>query len=908
MKNTKALPSLIYSKMHRPRVERGHVYRQRLLDQLDQHIKRPLTLVSAPAGYGKTALVSCWLELNDHPSAWVSLDEKDNDLRLFLSYLLTAIQDIFPDMGRQTLTMVNAAPIGPVTKIIGSLINEINRIEQPVILVLDDFHLIKDESVLEVFNQLLRYPTESMHLVLVCRRDPPLPISRLRARGLVTEIRTQDLRFREMETTTFLTQELGIQVELSTAALLEKKVEGWVTGLRLAALSMRHLGVMDPKLLEPQVDVQYVMEYLFNEVFAKQRPEIIRFLINTAILDRFCGPLCEAVCMPGADPSTCEISGWDFIAWLKKENLFLIPLDAENRWFRFHHLFQKLLVNQLKRHRSPKDINVLHDQASAWFAENGQIEEALEHTLAGGNSKAATQLIAKHGFNLMNDEQWPHLERWLRMLPGELVDQEPELLVLMSWLHMIYARYSELVSCLDKAEALLSTRTAMEHIQGHLDALRGFQQYTGANGERALAHARRAREIIPRNHRWAQIFSCIIQAGAHQMLGDREKALSTIEEAMRDPDLRSGISQGYFQANPCFIYWIDADLTSLQQTAAQSLKLDENSRVFPAIAHGLYFMGIAHYERNDLLAAEDNLVAVMKDPYSQHTLNFAHSAFALALVHQALGREDEANQVGGAVVSFALDMKNPDVLHVARAFQAELALRQRRLGEASYWAERFVAETFAPTYRFYVPQLTKVKVLLAQDTRSSREQAADLLKRFYDFVVSTHSTRFQIDALTLKALLFDSQKNEPAALMALTEALTLAEPGGFIRVFVDLGPQMAYLLKRLINQNVSVGYIGKILAAFREDEQRAIQVESPPPKTQSPPLSTQFLVEPMTKREEEILNLLAQRLSNKEIADKLFISPETVKKHLNNIYGKLGVSKRLEAVEKAVAMGILTQH
>lgn len=372
---------LLSTKLHRPPVGRIHVPRPHLLERLDQHRSRPLTLVSAPAGFGKSTLVSSWLEARDCPGGWVSLDKNDNNLHLFLSIFLAAVQSMFPDAGRKTLAMANALAIPPVSVLAKSLINELDQIEQPFILVLDDFHLIKDESVHDLLTELLHHPPQSMHLVLVVRRDPALPISTLRAQDLVTEIRTRDLRFTITETVTFLTQELRTQVDPSTAAALEDKTEGWVTGLHLAAISMRHRGNLDPKLLEPQVDAQYVLEYLFNEVFSHQPPEISQYLINSAILDRFCGALCEVVCAAGVDPLIREFGGWEFIAWLKKENLFLIPLDTENRWFRYHHLFQKLLINQLKRHRSAEEINTLHVRASAWFVENGLIEEGQKHSL-----------------------------------------------------------------------------------------------------------------------------------------------------------------------------------------------------------------------------------------------------------------------------------------------------------------------------------------------------------------------------------------------------------------------------------------------------------------------------------------------------------------------------------------------
>ena len=921
MEDEKFPPAIIRTKLHLPPIQKDHLHRRRLLDRLDEHLQRPLTLISAPAGYGKTTLASCWLETSDDPSAWVTLDEGDNDLRLFLSYFLTAIQTIFPNMGRQTLAMVNVATIAPVKAIVGSLINEIDRIEQPFILVLDDSHLIKDESVLEVLNQLLRHPPQSMHLVLIGRRDPLLPISSLRAKGLLTEIRTQDLRFSEMETATFLTQELGTQVDLATVAALEEKTEGWVTGLRLAVLSMRHRDVIDPKLLEPHVDAQYVMEYLFTEVFSQQPPEISQYLLNTAILDRFCGPLCEALCKHGVESFTGKIGGWEFIAWLKKENMFLIPLDAENRWFRYHHLFQKLLVNQIKRHQGPEKINDLHAQAGAWLAENGIIEEALQHYLAAEDIPVAMQLVAQHGHNLMNNQQWPELERLIGMLPRDRVEQDPELLIFKAWHKHVQtsgcdlptkAAYNKKIEPLinNLSEKALARET---QINGHFEALRGLEFYLTADGENALKYFQSACDKIPMHHKRARVSAYLFLAAAYQMLGDLETGLSIYTN-----EIQKSIDQGSDYYAPyieklCYLYWINADLVAIRQTAERSLKIAMDLRLPESVAFGLYFLGIISYHQNKLKIAEEKLTQLVNNYYFLNVVMSAHGTVALAMVYMARGEFGQAEKYCKKALNYAIDTNNQEAIRIIQAFEAEYALRRGHLAKASQWAERFISKPITMPYLFYFPQLTPVRILLAQDTTDSREQAADLLKQLYDFVTFTHNTRFQIDVLALQALLYDSQDNKPSALKALTEALTLAEPSGFIRIFVDLGPPMADLMKRLIKQNVAVGYIGRILAAFRDDEKRATsdatdnEIPSPgPPVPTSPSHSTiQTMVDPLTNRELDVLDLLEQRLSNKEIAVKLFISPKTVKKHLENIYGKLNVSSRRQAVEKAVALGIL---
>ena len=386
---TKLTETALFTKLHRPPIDRIHVHRPYLLERLGQGRHRPLTLVSAPAGYGKTTLISSWLETCDIPGAWVSLDEKDDDLRIFTTYFVTAVQSLFSEACRNTQNLLKGINLPPLGNLCTMLLGELDRIEQPFMIVLDDYHLVKEKDIHNLVSQILEHPPRFFHLVVIGRRDPPFPISAMRARAQVTEIRTRDLCFSAAETELFVNQTLGAQIDAATAAVLEKKTEGWVTGLRLASLSLRGRDNLDPRLLEPHVDAQYVMEYLFTEVFSHLSPEINQYLLGTAILDRFCGPLCEAVCVPGIEPFTCEMGGWKFIKWLKKENLFLIPLDAKNMWFRFHHLFQKLLVNQLKRRSSAEEINALHNQASAWFAENGLIDEALRHAIAAENIPAA---------------------------------------------------------------------------------------------------------------------------------------------------------------------------------------------------------------------------------------------------------------------------------------------------------------------------------------------------------------------------------------------------------------------------------------------------------------------------------------------------------------------------------------
>lgn len=894
---------IINTKLHRPPVDRNYVHRPHLIAQLDNYRGKALTLVSAAAGYGKSSLISSWLETYENPGAWLSLSENDSDLRAFTSYFIAAVHKHFPEACQKTQALLKNIELPPLEDLGTSLLNELDQIKQPFFLVLDDYYLIREIAVHKLIAQILKHPPQFFHLVIVGRRDPPLPIASLRAQSKLIEIRNEDLCFSEAETETLLNRLLGIQIEASTVAAVSKKTEGWVTGLRLAALSMQHQPDIDPKLLEPHVDAHFVMEYLFTEVFSHQRLDITRYLLGTAVLDRFCGPLCEAVCVPDAETFACEMSGWEFIKWLGEENLFLISLDPEKQWYRYHHLFKKLLVNQLNRRYSKKEIKAIHAQAGAWLAENVIIEEAVRHYLAADDIPAAIQLVARYGHGLMNNQQWPDLERLIGMLPSHHVEQDPELLIFKAWHNHVQTSGCDLqtkIAINKKIEPLINNllekALAREtQIKGHFEALRGLEFYLAADGETALKYFQSACDKIPMHHKRARVSAYLFLAAAYQMTGDLETGLSIYTE-----EIQKSIDQGSDYYAPyieklCYLYWMNADLVGIRQTTERSLKIAMKLGLPESVAYSLYFLGKTSYQQNKLKIAEEWLTQLVNDYYFLNVVMAAHGTVTLAMVHMARGEFDQAEQYCKKALNYAIDTNNQEAIRIIRAFEAEYALRRGQIAKASQWAERFRSEPFTVPYLFYFPHLTLIRILMAQDTSDSRQQAADLLNQLNDFLISIHNKQFQINVLALQAVHHDTLGEQSAALDKLTTALNLAEPSGFIRLFVDLGSQMFGLLKQLARQNVALDYIGQILAAFRDDK-RTVIPEAADHKS---------LVEPLTDRELDVLDLLAQRLSNKEIAVKLFISAETVKGHLQNIYQKLEVNKRREAVEKAKNLGIL---
>jgi len=885
---------LLQTKLYQPPVTEDFVPRTGLFRYLDRVQLRPLTLLSAPAGYGKTTLLSAWLQNVDLPNAWFSLDENDNELVIFLTYFVAAIQKLFPNIGKQTLSIARSPTLPPVPVVVNHLASELDHVERDFILVLEDYHMITEPAIHALITELLHHPHQHMHLVLSTRYDPPLPLTNFRARNQLVEIRAQDLRFTSGEVADFVRQVLGYPPDEETVSILEKKTEGWPAGLRLASLALRHWGDADHKPVILQVETRYVMEYLLSEVLSRQPLAIQEFLIHTSLLDRLCAPLCEAV----IGPDHLGLSGQAALQWLDDKSLFIESLDSEGRWCRYHQLFRQLLQRRLVDQHSPDEIAAFHNRASVWYAQNGLVEEAIDHALEGGDVKAAVKLVVKHGFALMNQEQWTRLESWLNKFPQPVADQDPKLLIMKAWTYQTRWHLHKALEILAKLD-LPAIKPLFEseedlHLQGALDVLKAVRFNYAADFPEAIACARRALENTPREWYLVRSFAWLHLAWGLQQSGDLRQALAVLAEGQAEdfsnpsqPRTRVGVSA-------CFIYWAAADLPNLIQTTNHVLKIGQRSDFLESIGWAHVFAGGVCYHQNNLREAEQHFSILAQHHYAWHPNSFVQSGIGLAAIYQAQGQVEMANQAVEQAIEYALEIGNVPLVSTARAFQAELALLQGNLAGASQWAaEAEIRRPILSPY-FYQEQITLPKVLLALNTPASLKQAAEELSRLHDIATFTHSTRNLIEILALQALLYDASRDQQAAYKALTQALVLAQPSGYIRLFVDLGIRLTNLLEQLHKVGVLPKYIEQILASFA---------------TQKPALvgHSNELLEPLTEREQDVLQLLAQRMSNKEIAEALVISPVTVKRHTIKIYQKLNVNTRRDAVAMAAQLGLISQ-
>ena len=547
------LLNLRWTKLSPPRTAGDLVRRARVRERLDRSLEHPLTLVCAPAGYGKTTLLSDWLAGSGYPYVWLSLDESDNDLVVFLNYFVAAIRTVYPQACTNTLGLLAAPELPPPTRLANALANDLEALPcQPgpadgrcCILVLDDYHLLRNEAIAALLGEIWRHPPRTVHLILSTRQDPPLPLDVLRARGELSEIRIQELRFTREEVAVFMQQATGLPLDEPAIALLAERTEGWAAGLRLAALTLTTHDDIHGHLAELPADNRYVMDYLMGEVLSHIPAATQEFLLKTSILDRLSGPLCDAVTGTAASPW----NGQAYLAWLAQAGLFTWSVDPQQQWYHCHHLFRRLLRIQLEQRHSPEEIAKLHIRASAWLAGNGFVDEAIEHSLTAGDVAEAIRLVETHRHAAMNQERWPDLQRWLSRLPRQVIDEHPELVLAEAWLLHHRAALADVPERLARAEALLQQTPLGEHarldeearlrLQGEIDALTSQLVYWTADAERTLTLAQRALAVTPIEHSYVRALARLFAATALQMRGDIRGRSQRLDEGLREDRFRS---------------------------------------------------------------------------------------------------------------------------------------------------------------------------------------------------------------------------------------------------------------------------------------------------------------------------------------------------------------------------------
>jgi len=881
---TPILATKLYIPLPRPKI----VVRPRLIERLNEGLSssRKLTIISASAGFGKTTLISEWVASCGQPVAWLSLDEGDNDPTIFLTYLVAALQTIMANIGAGVLGVLQSPQPPPTKSILTTLLNEIATIPDNFILVLDDYHIIDSKPVDNAITFLLERPPPQMHLVITTREDPQLPLARLRVRGQLTELRAADLRFTPIESADFLNQMMGLNLSAEDIAALETRTEGWIAGLQLAALSMQGHQDTASFIKSFSGSHHFVLDYLVEEVLQQQTESIQTFLLCTSILDRMCGPLCDAV-LPA--PST---SGQETLEYLERTNLFIVPLDSERRWYRYHHLFADLLRQRLHQSLASsagdegKGIAEYHIRASVWYEDNGLEIEAFHHAAAANDVERAERLVEGKGMPLHYRGVVGPVLHWLESLPTMVLDARPSLWVMYASLLLFSGQSAGIEQKLQAAEASLKSTEPDNRTQdlvGQIASMRAVLAIPLNQIETIIAQSRRALEFLHPDNLTVRTTTTWALGRAYGLQGNRAAASQAYTEA---------ISIGQASGNIMFTLAAMTSLGNIQEAENQlSLAAETYRRVlrlfgdkpqpFTCEAH----LGLARifYEWNDVEAAEKHSqLSLQLARQVENTGTVASCGVFLARMKLAQG-----DVAGAAVVLAEADQfvrQNNFVgltLEIAAA-QVLMLLHQGNLAAAAHLAQ---------THE--LPH-SQARVLLAQGDSSAALAALEPLRQQME---AKGWADERLKVMVLQAVAHHASGEKDKAVQVLGEALALAEPSGFIRIFVDEGIPMTRLLSEAAAHGIMPDYTGKLLAAFDAEAQKSEDKPYLPP--------AQPLIEPLSQRELEVLHLIAQGLSNREISERLFLALSTVKGHSRIIFDKLQVQRRTEAVARARELGLL---
>jgi LuxR family transcriptional regulator, maltose regulon positive regulatory protein len=908
---------LLQTKLHQPLISRGLIDRPQLFGQLNATIDYPLTLICAPAGYGKTTLICSWLnrfragrsgEESSIPSAWLSLDEEESDFSFFLRYFIAAIRTIFPDACEETLTLLRASQQPPQAIFYITLCNDLDNLPGDAILVLDDYQFIRGKEVHDVLGEMVRHWPKPLHLVLISRIDPPLPLSSLRAKKKILEIRTQDLRFSQQETSAYLDQAQFFHLNEHTLDLVNERFEGWPAGLHLAALSLRSTGSQEAVQLALSSEDANITGYLLDEVLTRQFPAIHSFLLRTSILDRFCASLCEAV-IGEIDNIWNVRSCLDLI---EHSELFLSPLDSRREWFRYHHLFQELLQQRLSIEISPDQVNDLHHRASAWFEEHGLLDEALHHAQAAGDYSLAARQMSAGMREVINREDRLTLERWLRMLPEELIQQQPQLLMIKAWALQFSWRLDlqaqvlkHLEDLLDADEGVSLPADDLHLLRTQILLLKAQQAYLSNQPMLTIDLCNQVLEHLPASWTFGRGAAMLFLGFSMQASGQAKAAERLLLDAYGAYSDKADSYALLILDSLCFIYQNTGQLEQTRQSAQVLVQGAVQSGIAFMQNLGNWYLGLVCYQFNELETAAQYFTQIIENRYTVQVTTYRDSVAGLALIYQILGQSTEAWRVVESISQFDLEQTGSEELRT-RSLRARLFLMQGDIEKAGRWVDTLIdPPPNQPLMWLEEPQVTRVRILVDRGQETDLRLATELLDTLEEIADRTFNTRYKIIILSLRAVTLYAQGKTSLAEAVLKQALDLGKAGGFIRVFVDLGKPMQSMLHQLVSQGYSVETINHILAAFPEEGRNRMSSESPvkPAEGSSPGIFP--LVEPLTRRELEVLTLLRGPSSIKEIALKLNISYSTAKEYTINIYSKLGVNRRWDAVAKAEELNLL---
>ena len=891
---------ILSTKLSIPPLRSRLVPRTRLIQKLNCGLECGLVLVSAPAGYGKSTLLSAWLSQLEFEAVWISLDDKDNDLFRFLTYLSAAFRLIDPaiDQVYENTPGFNQQP--EVEALLTPLINQIAALKKPFLVILDDYHLIQDQKVHQAISYLLDHRPESLHLVVATRADPPLPLARLRARSDLLELRMTDLRFTTQEAADFLNYTMGLKVSPEDVSRITQRTEGWIAGLQMAALSMQNVSDISGFITAFTGSHHYIFDYLLEEILGQQSPEIHRFLLYTSILDLLTAPLCDFL-LDSESADTFTRPSTDILEKLDHANLFIIPLDHEQRWYRYHPLFAELLRGYLQKN-NPAQIPTLHARASHWYEEHGMISDAIRHSFAVNDWERIVRLVSANVFALLEQNELNTVARQLDYFTGAKSSARPWLLIGRAWLAAYTGQLSSVEPILKMIESEidnLKSEIELQTLGGHIAAVRAYTNWIGDKRDIAASAAQVALEWLPEDERLIRCQAATLLGLSLPDFSERPQAFKQALAYARE----CPVSHVTIFAHGCWAWFLamQGNLHEAHAACLEAIRLSKSSSSYlslPTLSHVYTTLSAISLEWNDLEAAlhySKEAVELARRWEQADALHFALDNYGYALF--ASGNVDEAFDILRQAWQVAR-RTSPWFEQITLSQEVEWNLSLGNLDAALQCLSLAQVDIDEPanislsTFKSMLMPLTFVQIYLAQKQYA---KARSLIARLSVDLENNQIGHYRIRLFIWQALAYSGLRQETQALASLKDALTLAAPGGYIHVFMLECPRMIPLLRLARTAGIMPEYVDQLLVAY----ERSVIGQS------IQPVTIPGLVESLSARELDVLRLLAQGCTDKKIAEALVIARETVHKHLKNIYGKLDVHSRTEAIVSARKNGLL---
>ena len=895
---------VLRTKLNRPLITKDHIFRAKIFEQLEENVLKPLTIVSSPAGYGKSITIGQWLERSARLNNWISLDKEHNDLRIFLHYTMAAIDQLFPGSLKNFESSLKNIKLPPLQVLTHTLISELDQIQNKFILVLDDYHNICAPEVHSFIEEFLRFPPENLHLCILSRTDPPLNLSLLRMHNRMHEIRAKELSFSKNEIIELFKKLFNIELDKNTTASLYEKTEGWIAGLKMISLTLDKQEDSNRIVGKIDENIHLVSEFLNSELLVKQTINFQKQMLKTSVLDRFCVEVLEELFSLENAEDGNTVNGYTFIEHLMSSNLFVIPLDNSRKWFRYHNQFKELLVDRLKRTKTPNTIKAYNICVSDWFEKNDLIDEAIKYAGFAGNVDRVAEIIELHGRKMINLGKWYVLNKWLSKLSYDVIQNRPELLISKAWVHMFNFEIEALRPLMDRIDDLMNQdQIKGEHaFSGEVAYFRGHSSILEfQDGEKSLEYLEHALKLISIDDVAVRAETELLFGIAGQMQGQSDRVNKQILLWLNESKPLAPLRETRLLLVLKLISFIELR----PEEAKKYFDRCQNVSILNGLEDSLcwcnYLEGLICLQKGDLKSAIYLFEKVRNKRFFFHARAAVDAISALAIAYQMDGQSQLADK---AILS--LEEYNQSLgsyfTDLVNSCKIRLGVIQGNIAPFKYWSKpNSCSPSTATLFWFEIICVTRSRMLISEGSNKNLNEAEELLEKLAEKNVKHKNDLRLIEIFSLQAILYYKQEQFENAFTALEKSLALAEPCEFVLPFLEPGALMTSLinlLPKIIKQKPN---IENILNRVK-DARKAIDHDL---NTKDGKGMLNDNLKSFTPRELAVLKHLSSGMRNKEIALALFVSDDTIKKHLYNMFQKLSVKNRLTLVSKARDLGLI---